>query len=64
MDGEKVLGQFDGHMLKTVIVQDLHRVQVLGERMRRGKREILVHWDGYAQSADEWVGARQVDEEG
>ena len=43
MDGEKVLGQFDGHRLKAAAEQDLHRVRVLGERMRRGKREILMH---------------------
>ena len=39
-------------------------MQILGERVREGKREILVHSDGYAQSADEWMDARQVDEEG
>ena len=64
MGGEKVLGQLDGHMLKAAAEQDAHKVQILGERVRKGRREILVHWDGYAQSADEWVDASQVDEEG
>ena len=46
MDGEKVLGQLDGHMLKVAAEQDAHKVQILDERVRKGKREILVHWDG------------------
>ena len=42
----------DEHTLKAATEQDAHKVQILGKRVRKGKREILVHWDGYAQSAD------------
>ena len=48
MDGDKVLGQLDGHMLKAAAEQDARKVQILGERVRKEKREILVHCDGYA----------------
>ena len=63
MDGEHILGQFDANMLKPAVEERLHKIQILGERVRNGIREVRVHWDGYPQSADEWVGARQVDEE-
>ena len=33
MNGEKVLGQLDGHMLKAAAEQDAHKVQILGERV-------------------------------
>ena len=63
MDGEHKLGQFDANMLKPAVEERLHKIQILGERVRNGIREIRVHWDGYPQSTDEWVDARQVDEE-
>ena len=63
MENEKVHGQFDTHTLKADVAENMHIVNVLGERMRNGNRDIRVHWDGYAQSADEWVDARQVHEE-
>ena len=63
MEHEKVLGQFDTHMLKSAVSENDHRVEVLGERVRNGNREIRVHWDGYGQSADEWIDARQLHEE-
>ena len=63
MDGERILGQFDANMLKPAVEERLHKIQILGERVRNGIREIRVHWDGYPLSTDEWVDARQVDEE-
>ena len=63
MEHEKVLGQFDTHMLKSAISENEYKVEVLGERVRNGNREIRVYWDGYDQSADEWIDARQLHEE-
>ena len=41
----------DAHMLKPAVNENEHRVEVLGERVRNGNREIRVDWDGYDQSA-------------
>ena len=58
-----MLGQFDTRMLKPAVSENEHRVEVLGERVRNGNREIRVHWDGYDQSADELIDAQQLHEE-
>ena len=44
----------------STCISSLLTVEVLGERVRNGKREIRVHWDGYDQSGDEWIDARQL----
>ena len=36
MDGERILGQFDGNMLKSAVQEELHKIQILGERVRNG----------------------------
>ena len=54
-----MLGQFDTPMLKPAVSEN----EVLGEQVRNGNREIRVHWDGYDQSADEWIDGRQLHEE-
>ena len=63
MKHEKLLGQFNTHMPKPAVSENEDRVVVLGERVRNGNREIRAHWDGYDQSADEWIDARQLHEE-
>ena len=49
-------------MLKPAVSENEHRMEVLGERVRNGNRELRVHWDGYGQSADEWKDARKLHE--
>ena len=59
-NGEEILGKFDGDMLKHAVDEDQHRLHVVDERMYRGQRQFLVHWDGYANNLDEWMPAERV----
>ena len=60
MNGEKIVSQFDSHMLSPAVVENVHKISILGRRIRKGKEEIHVHLDGYPQSEDEWIDARQL----
>ena len=59
-DGEKIFGKFDGDMLNHAVDEAEHRLRVIDERVHRGVRQLLVHWDGYDAGADEWLNAADV----
>ena len=53
--GEPVIGTFDANDLQLGIPQSVYKFSILKTRIRDGKKEYFVHWDGYPSSDDSWV---------
>ena len=53
--GEPVIGTFDANDLQLGIPQSVYKFSILKTRIRGGKKEYFVHWDGYPSSDDSWV---------
>ena len=62
-NGDVVEGTFYGEELQHVIktAGEYYRVEkVIKSRMRRGKKEVLVKWEGYSDDFNSWVPAHNV----
>jgi hypothetical protein len=54
LKGEDILGVFYNHnIVKTNLEPNARIAEVIGERVRNGKKELLVHWIG--EKNDEWI---------
>ena len=63
MTGERILGKFDEHMLKSAVQEPKninYKLHILKERTRNKKKEYFVHWDGYSKKDDQWISASEV----
>ena len=53
--GEPVIGTFDANDLQLGIPQSVYKFSILKTRIREGKKECFVQWDGYPSSDNSWV---------
>jgi hypothetical protein len=57
---EKPEGKFYYHELQKVDLPSVHNMIILKERLRKRRKEYFVHWQGYDDSYDEWIDAKNV----
>ena len=60
LDGEELEGILYREELVKTSLPSLYTIDVLRERTRKGKKEVLVHYRGYNSKHDKWIPSSEV----